>query len=139
MEYCDGGDLSSFIKSRRKLSERACQKFLQQLAVGLQFLRSHKISHLDLKPQNLLIVTKPKITLKIGGEYTVSLIVLISIKLEFFFPQKKKLRPELFLFPANSREEKGRFTSQESETFPKTFVNLLRCLFFLQISDLLNF
>jgi len=68
MEYCDAGDLSSFIKKRVKLPEQTCQKFLQQLAVGLQFLRSHNISHLDLKPQNLLIVTKPKVTLKIGGE-----------------------------------------------------------------------
>lgn len=68
MEYCDGGDLSSFIKKRCQLPERTCQKFLQQLAVGLQFLRSHNISHMDLKPQNLLIVTKPKVTLKIGGK-----------------------------------------------------------------------
>lgn len=67
MEYCDGGDLSTFIKKRCKLSEKICQKFLQQLAIGLQFLRSHGLSHLDLKPQNLLLVTKPKLTLKIGG------------------------------------------------------------------------
>ncbi|XP_065200670.1 serine/threonine-protein kinase ULK3 isoform X2 [Planococcus citri] len=66
MEYCDGGDLSTFIKQKCKLPESTCQKFLQQLAVGLQFLRSHDISHLDLKPQNLLLVTKPKLTLKIG-------------------------------------------------------------------------
>lgn len=68
MEYCDGGDLSSFIKRRCKLPEKVCQKFLQQLAIGLQFLHSQNICHLDLKPQNLLIITQPKITLKIGGK-----------------------------------------------------------------------
>lgn len=66
MEFCDGGDLSTFIKKRHKLPEKVCQKFLQQLAIGLQFLRAHNISHLDLKPQNLLLVTQPKLTLKIG-------------------------------------------------------------------------
>lgn len=68
MEYCDGGDLSNFIKKRVKLPESTCQKFLVQLALGLKFLRTHNISHLDLKPQNLLLVTKPKLTLKIGGK-----------------------------------------------------------------------
>lgn len=68
MEFCDGGDLSTFIKKRHKLPEKICQKFLQQLAIGLQFLRVHNISHLDLKPQNLLLVTQPKLTLKIGGK-----------------------------------------------------------------------
>lgn len=72
MEYCDGGDLSTFIKKRCKLSEKICQKFLQQLALGLQFLRSHSLSHLDLKPQNLLLVTKPKLSLKIGGRCSYS-------------------------------------------------------------------
>uniref|UniRef100_A0A1B6DXA2 Serine/threonine-protein kinase ULK3 n=1 Tax=Clastoptera arizonana TaxID=38151 RepID=A0A1B6DXA2_9HEMI len=66
MEYCDGGDLSHFIRKRRKLPESVCQKFMQQLAVALKFLRSHNVCHLDLKPQNLLLVTKPSLTLKVG-------------------------------------------------------------------------
>ncbi|BES94860.1 MIT (microtubule interacting and transport) domain [Nesidiocoris tenuis] len=66
LEFCSGGDLSSFIKSRRKLSERTCRKFMQQLALGLKFLRSKNITHFDLKPQNLLLVTTPSLSLKIG-------------------------------------------------------------------------
>lgn len=67
LEYCDGGDLSTFIKKRTKLSEKTCRKFMQQLALALQFLRSHNVSHLDLKPQNLLLMTLPQLTLKVGG------------------------------------------------------------------------
>lgn len=67
LEYCDGGDLSTFIKKRTKLSEKTCRKFMQQLALALQYLRSHNVSHLDLKPQNLLLMTLPQLTLKIGG------------------------------------------------------------------------
>lgn len=67
LEYCDGGDLSTFIKKHTKLSEKTCRKFMQQLALALQYLRSHNVSHLDLKPQNLLLMTLPQFTLKIGG------------------------------------------------------------------------
>lgn len=70
LEYCDCGDLSSFIKKRTKLSERICRKFMQQLALALKFLRSHNVSHLDLKPQNLLLMRSPHLTLKVGGLYT---------------------------------------------------------------------
>lgn len=67
MEYCDGGDLSSFIHERHKLPENVCRQFMQQLALALKFLRQNNICHLDLKPQNLLLVTKPSLTLKVGG------------------------------------------------------------------------
>lgn len=73
LEYCDGGDLSTFIKKRSKLSEKVCRKFMQQLALALQFLRSHNVSHLDLKPQNLLLMKLPQLILKVGGKYNNSL------------------------------------------------------------------
>ncbi|XP_066602645.1 serine/threonine-protein kinase ULK3 [Prorops nasuta] len=66
MEYCDGGDLSNFIKKRHKLSENICSRFLQQLALALRYLRSNNVSHMDLKPQNLLLKTKPALMLKVG-------------------------------------------------------------------------
>ncbi|KAF6211189.1 hypothetical protein GE061_014304 [Apolygus lucorum] len=66
LDYCDGGDLSSFIKSKRKLPENVCKKFMQQLVLGLKFLRSKDITHFDLKPKNLLLVTQPSLRLKIG-------------------------------------------------------------------------
>lgn len=56
MEYCGGGDLSKFIKSRQRLSEATCKQFLQQLALALRFLRSKDVAHLDLKPSNILLV-----------------------------------------------------------------------------------
>ncbi|KAG8440303.1 hypothetical protein GDO86_006168 [Hymenochirus boettgeri] len=54
-EYCAGGDLSRFIRTRRILPERVVQIFLQQLASALKFLHERNISHLDLKPQNILL------------------------------------------------------------------------------------
>ena len=67
MEYCDGGDLSNFIKKKHKLPENVCRKFLQQLALALKYLRENSVCHMDLKPQNLLLIKRPKLTLKVGG------------------------------------------------------------------------
>ncbi|XP_028293449.1 serine/threonine-protein kinase ULK3 isoform X2 [Gouania willdenowi] len=55
LEWCSGGDLSCFIRSRRILPERVARRFLQQMACALQFLHERNISHLDLKPQNILL------------------------------------------------------------------------------------
>ncbi|XP_011314362.1 serine/threonine-protein kinase ULK3 isoform X2 [Fopius arisanus] len=66
MEYCNAGDLSSFIKRKSQLPETVCRKFLQQLALALRYMRSHNVCHMDLKPQNLLLTTKPVLTLKVG-------------------------------------------------------------------------
>ncbi|KAK2587334.1 hypothetical protein KPH14_003051 [Odynerus spinipes] len=66
MEFCDGGDLSNFIRRRHKLPESVCRRFLQQLALALRYLRDHNVCHMDLKPQNLLLVRKPCLKLKVG-------------------------------------------------------------------------
>jgi len=66
MEYCDGGDLSTFIHSRQKLNEKVCQLFLQQLASALHYLRQNNVSHMDLKPKNLLLTSKTRPKLKLA-------------------------------------------------------------------------
>ncbi|XP_068131784.1 serine/threonine-protein kinase ULK3 isoform X2 [Hyperolius riggenbachi] len=65
-EYCAGGDLSRFIRSRRILPEKVVQAFLQQLASALKFLHEKNISHLDLKPQNILLSSVDRPHLKLA-------------------------------------------------------------------------
>ncbi|XP_062245326.1 serine/threonine-protein kinase ULK3 isoform X2 [Platichthys flesus] len=55
LEWCSGGDLSRFIRSHRILTQSVARRFLQQIACALQFLHERNISHLDLKPQNILL------------------------------------------------------------------------------------
>ncbi|KAK4298958.1 hypothetical protein Pmani_028731 [Petrolisthes manimaculis] len=66
MEYCSGGDLSTLVRSRRRLSESVCRRFLQQLASALQYMRQRNVSHLDLKPSNILLKSRTHPVLKIG-------------------------------------------------------------------------
>lgn len=66
MEYCNEGDLSQYIRKKHKLFEALVKIFMQQLGLALQFLHQHNICHMDLKPQNLLLQSKPKLKLKLA-------------------------------------------------------------------------
>ncbi|KAF2884020.1 hypothetical protein ILUMI_22138 [Ignelater luminosus] len=65
-EYCNEGDLSQFIRKKHKLAESLVKTFMQQLALALKFLHGHGICHMDLKPQNILLISKPSLKLKIA-------------------------------------------------------------------------
>ncbi|XP_053662959.1 serine/threonine-protein kinase ULK3 [Anopheles marshallii] len=80
MEYCNAGNLSSYIKQNRTLDEGTCRRFLQQLALALRYMRQNDVSHLDLKPANLLLTKESgTYTLKVG---------------DFGFAQRLKLNQE---------------------------------------------
>eukprot|EP00698_Gefionella_okellyi_P021219 TRINITY_DN6813_c0_g1_i1.p1 TRINITY_DN6813_c0_g1~~TRINITY_DN6813_c0_g1_i1.p1 ORF type:complete len:627 (-),score=92.98 TRINITY_DN6813_c0_g1_i1:153-2033(-) len=57
LEYCGGGDLASFIRSRgsRPMPEALAKYFMRQLAAGLEFVHQLNVIHRDLKPSNLLL------------------------------------------------------------------------------------
>lgn len=65
-EYCDEGDLSHYIRKKHKLSEPLVKMFMQQLALALKYINRYNICHMDLKPQNLLLCSKPKLKLKMA-------------------------------------------------------------------------
>ena len=55
MEYINGGNLFSFVKKRRKLSEKTAKYLFRQIILGIQHIHSHKIVHRDIKLENILI------------------------------------------------------------------------------------
>ncbi|XP_017849607.1 serine/threonine-protein kinase ULK3 [Drosophila busckii] len=55
LEYCNAGNLSAFIRTKKALPEATCRYFLRQLAAAVQYMRANDVSHFDLKPQNLLL------------------------------------------------------------------------------------
>ena len=66
MEYCQGGDLSTFIKSKRTIPEKYVRRFVQQIACALKHLHLKGIAHMDLKPQNILLTSVNNPSLKLA-------------------------------------------------------------------------
>ncbi|CAM9262972.1 unnamed protein product, partial [Ectocarpus sp. 6 AP-2014] len=58
LEFCGGGDLGQFIQARGPSPEATARHFMLQLAAGLSFLRSRRLIHRDIKPQNLLLSSR---------------------------------------------------------------------------------
>ena len=55
MEYINGGNLFSFLKKRRKVSEKTAKFLYKQIILGLKYIHSHNIVHRDIKLENILI------------------------------------------------------------------------------------
>ena len=57
MEYCNGGDLSQYIKCQfsRPITEEKIWKFFIQLTLGLEYIHSKKILHRDIKTMNVFL------------------------------------------------------------------------------------
>lgn len=67
MEYASNGDLSHFIKNRKrmhnKLNDNEIYHYISSITKGLIHLHNNKIIHRDLKPSNILITKDNKIKL----------------------------------------------------------------------------
>jgi len=61
MEYINGGNLFSFVKKRRKLSEKISKFLFRQIILGIQHIHSKNIVHRDIKLENILIDLNNKI------------------------------------------------------------------------------
>lgn len=62
MELCAGGDLLTYVRKRRKLTEDVAKYFFKQLIEGLAYLHHSKlIVHRDIKLDNILLDANGKI------------------------------------------------------------------------------
>ena len=59
MEYCEKGDLSSYLlnykKNKKKLTENEIWKFFIEISLGLSYIHQKKILHRDLKSKNIFL------------------------------------------------------------------------------------
>lgn len=54
-EFCNGGNLASYIRCRGGVQEQIARDFMYQLSAGLRILQNHRIIHRDLKPQSFAL------------------------------------------------------------------------------------
>ena len=60
MEYCDCGELFSYIVDNEYLPEEEACKYFQEIISSLSYLHSQNIAHRDIKPENILLTTDKK-------------------------------------------------------------------------------
>jgi serine/threonine protein kinase len=65
MEYVSGGDLQHYLK-RSALSEENAKRVAQQTLSALDYLHRSKITHRDIKPDNILIASEDPFTIKLS-------------------------------------------------------------------------
>ncbi|XP_068459444.1 wee1-like protein kinase 2 [Clinocottus analis] len=68
-EYCDGGSLSDVIGMKEELfSEAELKDLLLQVSMGLKYIHSLGLVHLDIKPSNIFICQRPSTSAAGEGE-----------------------------------------------------------------------
>ncbi|KAG8225888.1 hypothetical protein J437_LFUL006819, partial [Ladona fulva] len=56
LELVSGGELFDFISVKEKLSEEEASSFIKQILEGLNHMHQKSIAHLDLKPENVMLL-----------------------------------------------------------------------------------
>ena len=55
MKYCDGGDLSQYLREEKRFSESKAKFYTCQMLLALDHLHSRDIIYRDLKPENIVL------------------------------------------------------------------------------------
>lgn len=55
MELCQGGDLLTYVRHRRKVPEDVAKYLFRQIIIGIGYIHSKNIVHRDIKLENILI------------------------------------------------------------------------------------
>lgn len=68
MEYCEGGDLTNYIRQRKEqnkyFSERIVLNWFVQTVLAVDYIHKNKILHRDIKPNNIFLTANG--TVKLG-------------------------------------------------------------------------
>jgi len=54
MDYCKGGELETYLKEKKFLSEKESKNIFKQIYNAVKYIHSQNIIHRDLKPNNIL-------------------------------------------------------------------------------------
>lgn len=66
MEFVPGGDLNTMISERGPLPEPTVKTVARQTLLALDYLHQSKITHRDIKPDNILIVREDPMEIKLS-------------------------------------------------------------------------
>lgn len=66
MEFVSCGDLTPYTNSGSTLAEYMCQTIASQICDALEYLHQSKVTHRDIKPDNILIASHEPLIVKLS-------------------------------------------------------------------------
>jgi serine/threonine protein kinase len=104
MEYVPGGELSTFIRENGPMSEVMVKTVARQTLHALDYLHRRKITHRDIKPDNILISSFDPLRVKLS-DFGLSKVVNQETFLKTFCGTLLYCAPEVY--PEYDRYKRG--------------------------------
>ncbi|KAL5357393.1 kinase-like domain-containing protein [Aspergillus floccosus] len=95
MEYVPGGELSTYLQSTGKLPEDMVRPVARQILHALHYLHKRKITHRDIKPDNILIASLDPLKVKLS-DFGLSKVVQEETFLKTFCGTLLYCAPEVY-------------------------------------------
>lgn len=95
MEYVAGGELSTYLQSHGKIPEDMVRCVARQILHALQYLHKRKITHRDIKPDNILISSLDPLRVKLS-DFGLSKVVQEETFLKTFCGTLLYCAPEVY-------------------------------------------
>lgn len=96
MEYIGGGDLNDYIHRHNGMSEDLVREVTRQVLRGIEYIHKMGISHRDLKPDNILLVSENPMVVKISDFGLAKMVKNEDTFLKTFCGTMLYLAPEVY-------------------------------------------
>ncbi|OJJ46201.1 hypothetical protein ASPZODRAFT_133203 [Penicilliopsis zonata CBS 506.65] len=119
MEYVPCGELSTYLQSQGKIPEEMVRTIARQLLHALQYLHRRKITHRDIKPDNILIHSLDPLKIKLS-DFGLSKVVQEETFLKTFCGTLLYCAPEVYPDYDTYRRGEPRKRRRAGDPPPKT-------------------
>lgn len=119
MEYVPGGELSTYLSIHGKIPEDMVKTLARQLLHALQYLHKRRITHRDIKPDNILIASLEPLRVKLS-DFGLSKVAQEETFLKTFCGTLLYCAPEVYPEYENYRRGEIRKRRRLGDPPPKT-------------------
>ncbi|WEW58635.1 Protein kinase protein rad53 [Emydomyces testavorans] len=119
MEYVGGGELSSYLAQMGRIPESMVKTIARQVLHALQYLHSRKITHRDIKPDNILISSIDPLRIKLS-DFGLSKVVQEETFMKTFCGTLLYCAPEVYPEYEDYKRKEARKRRRRGDPLPKT-------------------
>ncbi|OAT03291.1 CAMK protein kinase [Blastomyces gilchristii SLH14081] len=119
MEYVPGGELSAYLNQCHHLAEEQVKTISRQILHALQYLHRRKITHRDIKPDNILIQSFDPLHVKLS-DFGLSKVAQEESFMKTFCGTLLYCAPEVYPEYDNYRRGEARKRRRAADSVPRT-------------------